>query len=358
MGRLVWKFFAYNWIAQIAAISIGFFWLRAHADLAPAPTLPGLFAVLATSFLSAAVLSWYFAKPIRSLQAGFTAAAAGDLSVKMEPVLAHRHDELADLGRHFDKMTARLREVLEGHQRLLHDVSHEMRSPLARLHAAIGLARQQPDRLDAHLGRIELEAVRMDALVEELLTLARLQSGVGIALDEEVCVPELLAALVEDCDFEARAKGGGVQLFSEPAPLIRGNSELLHRAIENVVRNGVKHGGAGRSVIVRSSCDQSGRNVRVIVLDNGPGVPEVRLEAIFEPFVNFDSSESASSSGHGLGLTIARRIVATHGGSVRASNRPEGGLMVTIELPALVSETRLGIADDGPSRSRDKDGGA
>ena len=147
-------------------------------------------------------------------------------------------------------------------------------------------------------------------------------------------------------------------MFSEPAPLIRGNSELLHRAIENVVRNGVKHGGAGRSVIVRSSCDQSGRNVRVIVLDNGPGVPEVRLEAIFEPFVNFDSSESASSSGHGLGLTIARRIVATHGGSVRASNRPEGGLMVTIELPALVSETRLGIADDGPSRSRDKDGGA
>jgi signal transduction histidine kinase len=331
VGRLVWKFFAFNWIAQLAAISIGFFWLRAHTELAPAPTLPGLFAVLATSFLSAAVLSWYFAKPIRSLQAGFTAAAAGDLSVRMKPVLAHRHDELADLGRHFDKMTARLREVLEGHQRLLHDVSHEMRSPLARLHAAIGLARQQPDRLDAHLGRIELEAVRMDALV---------------------------AALVEDCDFEARAKGGGVQLFSEPAPVIRGNSELLHRAIENVVRNAVKHGGAGRSVVVRSSCDQSRRNVRVLVLDSGPGVPEAQLEAIFEPFVNFDASESASSSGHGLGLTIARRIIATHGGSVKASNRPEGGLMVAIELPVLVSGTRLGMADGASSRSLYNSAGA
>jgi two-component system OmpR family sensor kinase len=351
VGRLVWKFFAFNWGAQLAAISIGFFWLRAHVEFAPAPTLPGLVAVLATSFLSAAVLSWYFAKPIRSLRAGFTAAAAGDLSVKVEPVLAHRHDELADLGRDFDRMTARLREVLEGHQRLLHDVSHEMRSPLARLHAAIGLARQQPDRLDAHLERIELEAVRMDALVEELLTLARLQSGVGIALEEEVSVPELLTALVEDCDFEARARGGEVQLLAEPTPVVRGNSELLHRAIENVVRNAIKHGGAGRSVIVRSSCDRNRRSVRVLVLDSGPGVPEAQLEAIFEPFVNFDAGGSISSSGHGLGLTIARRIVATHGGTVTASNRAEGGLVVAIELPVLMSGVRPRTAEGPSARS-------
>lgn len=328
----MWKFFLCIWLAQLAALGLGFSWLRGHLSM-PVPTaLPGLFGVLSGSLLSAALLAWYFAKPIRSLRAAFTAAAAGDFAVKLKPVMAGRHDELADLGRHFDQMTLRLQQVLEGQRRLLHDVSHEMRSPLARLHAGIGLARQQPERLDVHLNRIELEAVRMDALVEELLTLARLQ-GVGITLEENICLSELLEALVEDCDFEARANGGEVQLLADSTLIVRGNSELLHRAIENVVRNAVKHGGAGRTVVVKLSCECDSEFARLVVLDRGPGVPETQLEAIFEPFVSANVSGRGRASGHGLGLTIARRIIAAHGGSVRASNRPEGGLMVEMELP-------------------------
>jgi signal transduction histidine kinase len=336
VGRLFWKVFLCNWLAQLVALFCGFVWLRGHLRPLPAPTtLPGLFGVVAASFVSAALLAWYLAKPIRSLRSALTAAAAGDFGVKLAPAMVRRRDELADLGQHFDQMTSRLRQLLEGQLRLLHDVSHQLRSPLARMQAAIGLARQQPERLDVHLKRIELEAVRMDALVEELLTLARLQAGVGIVLDEDICLPELLAALVEDCDFEARASGGQVQLDADSIPIVRGNSELLHRAIENVVRNAIKHGGADRKVAVKLSCGQHGGYARVIVLDSGPGVSETQLETIFEPFVSADATGRSRSSGHGLGLTIARRIIAAHGGRIRASNRHEGGLMVDIELPIV-----------------------
>ena len=332
MGRLFRKFFLCIWVAQLAAVGLGFLWLRGHLQILPVPTaLPGLFGVIAASFASAALLAWYFAKPIRGLRSAFTAAAAGDFAVKLEPVMARRHDELADLGRHFDQMASLLQQLLEGQRRLLHDVSHEMRSPLARLHAGIGLARQQPERFNVHLDRIELEAVRMDALVEELLTLARLQ-GVGISLEEDICLSNLLVGLAEDCDFEARANGGEVQMLADSRLIVRGNSELLHRAIENVVRNAIKHGGAGRPVAIKLSRDCDSGFARLLVLDSGPGVPDTHLEAIFEPFVTADA-DRGHTTGHGLGLTIARRIIAAHGGSVQASNRPEGGLMVEIELP-------------------------
>lgn len=336
MGRLFWKVFLCNWLAQLVALGFGVIWLRGHVQPMPAPTtLPGLFAVVTASFASAALLAWYLAKPIRNLRSAFIAASAGDFRVKLAPTMVRRRDELADLGQYFDQMTSRLRQLLEGQLRLLHDVSHEMRSPLARLQAAIGLARQQPERFDAHLTRIELEAVRMDALVEELLTLARLQARVGIDLEEDIFLSELLAALVKDCDFEARASGGEVQLVADSIPIVRGNSELLHRAIENVVRNAIKHGGLDRTVAVTLSCSPHSECARVLVLDSGPGVPDAQLEAIFDPFVSADAAGRSRTGGHGLGLTIARRIIAAHGGLIRASNRDEGGLMVDIELPIV-----------------------
>jgi two-component system OmpR family sensor kinase len=317
----------------------------------PAPTtIPGLFAVVAASFASAAILAWYLAKPIRNLRSAFIAASTGEFQVKLAPTMVRRRDELADLGQYFDQMTSRLDQLLEGQLRLLHDVSHQMRSPLARLQAAIGLARQQPERFDAHLTRIEIEAVRMDALVEELLTLARLQARVGIELEEDICLSELLAALVKDCDFEARASGGQVQLAADSVPIVRGNSELLHRAIENVVRNAIKHGGAARTVAVALSCDPQGGRARVLVLDSGPGVPEAQLEAIFDPFVSSDTAGQSRSIGHGLGLTIARRIIAAHGGSVRATNRPEGGLKIEVELPVVTCRPQSqGVAQSQPA---------
>jgi two-component system OmpR family sensor kinase len=348
MGRLFWKFFWYAWCAQIATVAFGSLAFRHYpvtlgvrGALPPfeAP-LPMLTAVLASLGL-AALLAWYFAKPIRSLREAFTAAESGDLDVHLDPVMARRRDELADLGRHFERMAARLREVLEGQRRLLHDVSHEMRSPLARLQAAIGLARQQPEKLEEHLKRMELEAVRIDALVEELLTLARLQSRIDLDLDQEICLVDVVSSVIEDCDFEARLEGGQVKLTAASSLLVRGNPEFLHRAIENVVRNAVKHGGKGRQVTLALREDSNGTRAELFVLDSGPGVPNDFLERIFEPFVRPSTAAGAEASGHGLGLTIARRIVEAHGGHIRAANRPEGGLSVQILLPlAHVGEVR------------------
>ncbi|HEY5757341.1 MAG TPA: HAMP domain-containing sensor histidine kinase [Steroidobacter sp.] len=338
MGRLFWKFFWYAWCAQLAAMTCGsliFRWypqsgnVREPQILEPLPLLVALVASLAL----AALLAWYMAKPIRVLREAFSAAEAGDLDVKLDPVMSRRHDELADLGRHFERMAARLRKVLDGQRRLLHDVSHEMRSPLARLQAAIGLARQQPEKLEQHFKRIELEAVRIDALVEELLTLARLQGGIGLELKQEICLIDVVNAVIEDCDFEARLDGGAVKLTDTSNLHVHGDSDLLHRAIENVVRNAVKHGGKGRSVTVALRAGADGTRAQLCVLDSGPGVPPEYLERIFEPFVRPAAAAGAEANGYGLGLTIARRIVDAHRGDIRLSNRAEGGLSVEILLP-------------------------
>ena len=355
MGRLLWKFFWYSWIAQLAAMTFGsliFRWYPSSGNvteptiLQPLPTLIALIASLAL----AALLAWYLAKPIRSLREAFKAAEAGDLDVKLDPVMARRDDELADLGRHFERMAARLREVLDGQRRLLHDVSHEMRSPLARLQAAIGLARQQPEKLEEHIKRIELEAVRIDTLVEELLILSRLHNGIGLELKHEVCLIDVVNSVIDDCDFEARLEGGEVKLIDTSDLRVNGNSDLLHRAIENVIRNAVKHGGKGRSVTVALREDAEGTRAHLCVLDTGPGVPQEYLARVFEPFVRPSTAEGAEVNGHGLGLTIARRIVDAHGGDIRLSNRQEGGLSVEICLPMV---TRAGDRQHSPSAKVD-----
>ena len=304
-----------------------------HGDRPPPgkyhlPIEPLIVAML-TSLLSAGVLAWYVAKPIRNLRSAFEAAAAGDLQVSPGRAMDGRRDELADLGRDFDRMAGQLRNLMEGQRRLLHDVSHEMRTPLARLQAAIGLAHQQPEKFDASLARIQLEAERIDKLVGELLTLSRLNAGVGATKEEEIDLADLIADIVEDANFEAEAQGCRVET-AQTAPLIlRGRPELLHRAIENLVRNAVLYTPAGGKVTLEAGCIDGG--LRIAVLDNGPGVPVDELDKIFKPF--FRGAGAKSGAGHGLGLAIAQRIVASHGGTVRAANRPGGGLCVEIILP-------------------------
>jgi two-component system OmpR family sensor kinase len=299
------------------------------------PMAAGIFV----SLIFAALLALYIARPIRVLRGAFNAAAAGDLTARVGPQIGGRRDELADLGRDFDNMATRLQSLIEGQRRLLHDVSHEMRSPLARMQAAIGLARQQPEKMPATLERVERETERMDVLVGELLTLARLEAGVNSSAEgaradarsEKLSLNELVADLVEDARFEAQASGREVKFVSCGEALLQGQPELLHRAIENVVRNAVKHTTAGSSVEVEISVNAQRGIATLTVLDRGPGVPEAELAAIFDPF--FRSSATTSSDGHGLGLAIARRVVQTHGGAIRAVNRAGGGLQVEIELP-------------------------
>ena len=280
------------------------------------------------SLVFAALLAWYFSKPIRSLRAAFEAAADGCLDELVEPKMGKRRDELADLGRDFDSMAQRLKSLMDGQRRLLHDVSHELRSPLARLQAAIGLARQQPERLDDTLARIERESVRMDKLVSELLTLSRLEAGMAGKLDEDVDLNELLANVVDDARFEAETSGCRVEFEARGNAVVRGNAELLHRAVENVVRNALKHSPVDGLVSIALDVNDK---VAISVSDEGAGVPESELHAIFEPF--FRGNQTNAPDGHGLGLAISQRVIIAHKGHIFASNRAVGGLCVTLSLP-------------------------
>jgi signal transduction histidine kinase len=264
------------------------------------------------------------------LQRAFDAAAAGDLA----PKFAHTAprligDELAELGHDFDRMSARLRALMDGQRRLLHDVSHELRSPLARLQAAIGLAHQQPERLQASLERIERESVRMDRLVGELLTLSRLEAATALPATEHVDLVEMVDQIADDARFEA----GAEVAVEAPEPVtVCGAPDLLWSAVENIVRNAVKHGAGGR---VDVGVHPDGTLVHIEVRDQGPGIAPDHLGDVFEPFFRSNPAHN-NVDGHGLGLAIAKRVVETHGGRISAANRAEGGLRVTITLPRVV----------------------
>ena len=291
---------------------------------------------LATSLAFSALLAWYLARPIRSLRWAFDAAAAGRLDTRVTPRIGSRRDEIADLGRDFDRMAQQLQGVISSQRRLLHDVSHELRSPLARLQAAIGLARQDPAKLDASLERIEREAVRLDEMVGEILTLARLETGAAAPAKEPVDFAHLVASIAEDARFEAEARGRGVALDirndGADDPQVLGNPALLHRAVENVVRNALRY--TPEATAVQIELRVSERHALLSVTDHGPGIPAGELRKVFEPFFRGSSAGAgADAAGFGLGLAIAQRAVEAHGGTIRAANVPHGGLQVEIKLP-------------------------
>lgn len=283
------------------------------------------------SFISSFLLAWYFAKPIRSLRLACRLLAAGDLTQRVAQAMGGRRDELADLGHDFDEMATQLQNLMSSQRRLLHDVSHELRSPLARLQVSIGLARQQPERFNETLDRIEHEAARLDKLVGEVLTLSRLESGVPQVLDEYLDILELLDTVVDDARFEAHALNRRVAFHSdiEGGLIIQAHGELLYRAIENVVRNAIHH--TAPETLVTLSVYRDSACLHITVDDQGNGVPEAELHTIFEAFQR--SNVSQARHGYGLGLAIARRAIESHGGQIRAMNRPERGLRVEIVLP-------------------------
>lgn len=378
MGRLFWKFFLFCWLMQvIAAASVGimFHYSQRHppfepqgtgqarllpplhppADFRPPPQLPPdfgrhppdrggpiplapLIAGLVVSLLGAWVMAWYFSKPIKQLRKAFMAAAEGDLDSRLEPLMEGRKDELADLGRDFDFMTDRIKSLIESQRRLLHYVSHELRSPLARLQVAIGLAQQNPDNLAGALARIELESQRMENLVGELLTFSRLAAGM-VGSRERIHMRELIEQLVSDAQFEGQAHNLKVIHAGNMEAELDGNPELLTRAIENVVRNAIKHSPERGTIKLLSEIRPvSGRpHLILMICDQGPGVEEQYLEMIFEPFFRADNQHKSASQGYGLGLALAKRIIIAHGGKIRAYILVGGGLCMEICLPVITT---------------------
>jgi two-component system, OmpR family, sensor histidine kinase CpxA len=228
---------------------------------------------------------------------------------------------------------------VKAQSRLLNDISHELRSPLARLNVALGLARQRSGPESASmLERIELEAGRLNELIGRLLTLARLEDGEQHVPFRLVPLDEVVLTVAEDAEFEAQARH--CHVHSEiPAGnwTVRGDASLLHSAIENVVRNAIRYTREGTAVEIHlERVEHAGASEAVIrVTDGGDGVPPDALEKLFQPFYRLDDSRGRHTGGVGLGLAITERAVRFHGGRVAASNRAEGGLMIEIHLPLM-----------------------
>lgn len=292
------------------------------------PLTPVLIGTL-VSLILAALLARHFSHPIQQLKMAFTTTAQGQLEHRVAPLMGKRRDELASLGTEFDHMAERLQAMIHQHRRLLHDVSHELRSPLARLQAAIGLLRQRPDESEALLLRIEREAGRMDHLVGEILTLSRLDTGLSSQIRTPVDLGEILADLLDDARFEAASKNCRIKAPEARSLMVEGDGELLHRALENVVRNALQYSPIGGEVLITQA--QQGDTLILTVADQGPGVAESERDAIFQAFHR--SPLAPAGKGYGLGLAITRSVINAHGGSVSADNLSPHGLVVTISLP-------------------------
>jgi two-component system sensor histidine kinase CpxA len=302
----------------------------------------GLIIGVITSGLVVYLLSWYLTKPIVRLRAVTRQLAAGDLSARTGVPASTRRDEVASLMRDFDGMAERLETLVNAQSRLLNDISHELRSPLARLNVALGLARQRGgvESVDM-LDRIELEASRLNELIGRILTLARLEDGEQRVPQTPVALGELVANVAEDAEFEAQERRCHVHtVVPEGDWGVRGNDSLLHSAVENVVRNAIRYTQEGTSVEIElSSEEKAGRREAVLnVSDSGPGVPPDALGKLFEPFYRLDDARGRLTGGVGLGLAITERAVRFHGGKVTAFNRAGGGLRVEMRLPLISAE--------------------
>ena len=397
LGRLFWKFLIFFSLAQITVVA-GFglaIWATAQGDPGfdrPLPSNPGgsifpgfadnavggppppplmapdgarrflpmpppapqpprlrfplvhLIAGGIVSVVFAALLAAYVARPIQRLRFALREAAEGRLVPELARAMGNRRDELADLGDEFDRMASHLAQLVQGQRHLLHDVSHELRSPLARLTAIIGIARQQPERTDEYLARLEAETSRMDRLLAELLTLSRLESGMTEYVAEDVDLGEVLTDVVTDAMPEAEAAGctlerrdGGTA--AEPPMWVHGDAEMLHRVFDNLVRNALKYAAEGGWIGITSQAQ--GDEVVIRVEDRGPGLRMADLERVFEPF--YRGPQAAGLNGHGLGLAIAKRSVEKLGGTITVSNREHGvggGLCVTVALPRSTQQPK------------------
>ena len=271
----------------------------------------------------------YLTKPLQQLGDAAARIADGHLETRVVPSLKTRRDEIADLARNFDRMAERIDALVTGQRRLLGDVSHELRSPLSRLIVALSLVKQGPAAEAAeNLDRIGLEAQRLDTLIGQLLALTRIDSGVDRGSPARFDLTNVVQEVASDGDFEARARNRRVTMVRADSCLLNGFEDVMRSAVENVVRNAIRHTAAGSTVEIAIRAEGSHAVIRIA--DHGAGVPGNMLTEIFLPFRRIANE---NPNGAGLGLAIAARAVAVHRGTIRAMNAPAGGLIVEIELP-------------------------
>ncbi|MGD8452529.1 MAG: ATP-binding protein [Phycisphaerae bacterium] len=277
-------------------------------------------------------LARHITRPVLRLRAAVRQVAEGDLEQRVGPTFGRRRDELAELGRDFDAMAGRIANLLATQQRLLRDISHELRSPLTRQAVALEIARRHiaPEGVGM-LDRATRESERLSELVGELLTLTRLESDLPAAEIVSVPLDELVRRVVDDVGFEVAPRDRTVHVQTCDACTTPGVPELLRRAVENVLRNATTYAPEGSAVEVNLAAGLT--TASITVRDHGPGVPPGELSEIFRPFYRVGEGRDRRSGGIGLGLSIAERAVRSHGGSIAARNAADGGLIVEILLP-------------------------
>lgn len=291
-------------------------------------TVPGLVCMALVCYF----LARQMARPLERLRTAIRRFAAGDLNQRATPGLGRRRDEIGQLARDFDAMAERIATLLSNQQRLLRDISHELRSPLARQQIAIELVREQlaESNGSSAIDRVELEAERLNDLIAELLTLARIDNDADGESPATFDLADLLGDVVSDANFEARSRRRAVQLDAPGTCRMLGTPSVLRRAIENVIRNAVRYTAEGTTVDVHL---RAGPSAVLTVRDFGPGVPDEALDHIFRPFFRVDDARDRESGGTGIGLAIAHRAIRRHGGTIIARNAPGGGLEVEIAVP-------------------------
>jgi len=308
-----------------------------HPPLEPGTLVPRLLLML----LVVGGICWLLARqltsPVSRLRRAVGQLTRGNLSARVGGSVSRRRDEIGDLARDFDSMAERIEALISSQQRLLRDISHELRSPLARLGVALELARQRADvETVAQLDRMERETGQLNELIGKLLTVSRLETGPDTLERSRLDMNTLIGGIVADAAFEAEARGCRVALRSDEDCHVEGNADMLRSAVENVVRNAVHHTAEGSVVEValeQMAGEGDGPALRLTVRDHGPGVAEHQLENLFRPFFRTTDARERLTGGSGLGLAISAGAVRAHGGTIRAGNAPDGGLLVEIRLP-------------------------
>lgn len=292
--------------------------------------------VLIAMVISAAfslLLAAYITAPLARIRSSARRVARGDLSARVGKLPFGRSAEILALANEFDQMAARLKDLVEGQQRLIRDVSHEMRSPLSRLRVALELARShETDETRAQLDRIEREAMRLEEMIGQAIQLSRMETT-SQTRAEDIALDELVADIAADAAFEAQARPCSLHIAQTAPMRVHAEADLLTSAIENVVRNAVTYTSAGTTIDLR--LDRVETQARLRVRDAGPGVPPGDQTRIFEPYFRTDAARQRKSGGSGLGLAIAKRAIERQGGRIRAHNADGGGLEVEICLPLI-----------------------
>ncbi|MEM7016624.1 MAG: ATP-binding protein [Pseudomonadota bacterium] len=284
---------------------------------------------LLVSVIVSLILARFIVRPIRHLREAGQRVANGDLNVQVAHTVSGRTDDIAQLARDFDVMTGRIQDLLESQQRLMRDVSHELRSPLARLQAMISIARQAPSD-NPQLDRMEHELERLNELISKILSFARLEARTEIN-PQPIELMDLIQTIADDAALEGLDDGKDIQVNGPSQLFMSLDSALMHSALENIVRNALKY--TAPQTMVTITVMAKGSAVVINIVDQGPGVPTEDLETLFEPFFRVDEARDTQSGTGGIGLAIAQRSVQLHGGTIQAMNQQPQGLCMEITLP-------------------------